>query len=147
MLSSAAKCLTALLCFGCQQPFVELDTGSAIRWIAGVVADSVGTPVVDVDVQGFHTGVENSECHFLHRPGFRGWPTDEHGRYRARISEVVLTGGSGPRCLFLEFVPPEASRLRPVALDSLRVHMYDGEDLAWQVDTLFINVVLPEREE
>ena len=71
----------------------------------------------------------------------------EKGEYDARIIETVITGGAGPRCLFLEFLPPEASELRSVSINSMRIHVYGTPDLEtdalFRSDTLFIDVVLP----
>ena len=144
MSGNAVTCLAALLWVGCPQP-VELDAGWAARAIAGVVTDAAGAPVGGVNVHGFHTLILDSQCG-PQRPGFRGWDTDENGRYRARISEDVFTRGEGPRCLFIEFLPPEGSGLGSVSIDSMRIHVYDGHDPARRADTLFINVTLPAGE-
>ena len=141
MSDTALRCLVALVWVGCAQPVDIVDGGFAGRLIAGVVTDSAGTPVAEVDVQGFHTGVLGFECG-RPVPGFRGWPTDEKGKYFARISEMVHTGGAGQRCLFLEFLPPEGSRLESVSIDSMQVDVYSS-DPVWLADTLFINVTLP----
>ena len=125
----------------------ETDGGWAGRRIAGVVTDSAGTPVGGVRVEGFIRAVVGSECGLFDIQAFEGWDTNEDGEYDARIAEVVITGGAGPRCLFMEFLPPEASGLRSVSIDSMRIHVHGSPDPQAEVllrsDTLFINVVLP----
>lgn len=146
MTANMLKCLTALFWIGCSLVH-ETDGGWAGRRIAGVVTDSAGTPIGSVRVQGFHTYVGASECGPGPEHEFRAWDTNEDGEYDARILEDVSTGGAGPRCLFLEFLPPEGSGLQSVSIDSMRIHVHGTPDpqadALFRSDTLFINVVLP----
>lgn len=148
MTANVMKCLAALFCVGCSLfEGHETDGGWAGRWIAGVVTNAAGTPVGGVRVQGFHTSVVGSECDGSPLSGFRAWDTNEDGEYDARIIEDVITGGAGPRCLFLEFLPPEGSGLRSVSIDGMRIHVHGTPDpradALLRSDTLFINAVLP----
>ena len=149
MTANMLKCLTALFWAGCSLlGGYETDGGWAGRRIAGVVTDSAGTPIGGVRVQGFIADVFASGCNTSFSDhGFRAWDTNEDGEYDARILEDVITAGAGPRCLSLEFLPPEGSGLQSVSIDSMRIHVHGTPDpqadALFRSDTLFINVVLP----
>lgn len=126
------------------EPELEpLDAGFAGRVISGTVTDRTGSPVPETRVVGTHTMIRDGVCQGAF-PSIRPTVTDSIGKYVTWLSESVIVGSHGDRCVVFEFFPPEDSGLLPAVTDTLRALAYSNQASARR-DTFYVNMVLDSR--